>query len=90
MQSSRPGLAVAIAVMGMVDLRLADGVSAVGEWFYVIDTSTLRICPYEEGLATVMGNFQHKVPVPVNGFPSLQVDLCPRTILDRVVECIHF
>ncbi|KAF9035308.1 glutamine synthetase/guanido kinase [Hymenopellis radicata] len=85
MQSARPGVALAFAVMSMVDLRLAAGVSAVGEWFYVIDTSTLRICPYEEGLATVMGNFQHKVPVLVNGSPSLQVDVCPRTILERVV-----
>ncbi|KAF9024403.1 glutamine synthetase/guanido kinase [Hymenopellis radicata] len=86
MESSRPGLALARAVLGMVELQLVDGVPPAGEWFYVIDPSTLRLCPYDEGMATVMGYFQHKVPVSVNGSLSLQVDLCPRTILERVVE----
>jgi glutamine synthetase len=78
--SARPGISLTKASLGLVFLTLAPGFSAAGEYVYAPDLSTLRRCPYAPGHASVMGWFQEK-----NG-PSMEVDLCPRTILRRVVE----
>lgn len=65
--------------------------SATGEYLYAIDLSTLRICPYAPGHASVMGWFEEKEPITGLvgvGHRSIEVGLCPRTILRRVVEYV--
>lgn len=87
LQSPRPGVAIAEAAMGLVYLHLADGFNPMGEYLYVLDLSTLRLCPYEEGHASVLGWFQEKAPVlGADGNLTVAVDLCPRSTLQRVVE----
>lgn len=87
LKSPRPGVGVAKAAMGLVYLMAADGFSPMGEYLYAPDMSTLRVCPYAPGHASVMGWFQERTPIMVmNGPPTVEVDLCPRTILRRVVE----
>ena len=63
--------------------------SPIGEYIYVLDLSSFRVCGYEPRHAAVMGWFQEKTPLPGrNGRLTYEVDLCPRTILRRVVECV--
>ncbi|KAK0206204.1 hypothetical protein DFS33DRAFT_1372595 [Desarmillaria ectypa] len=48
---------------------------------------TLRLCPYEEGITSVLGWFQEKAPLlGPDGNLTLEVELCPRTTLHRVVK----
>lgn len=45
------------------------------------------MCPYAPGHASIMGWFEEKVPVAgQEGHRSIEVDLCPRTILRRLVD----
>ncbi|KAH7922480.1 glutamine synthetase/guanido kinase [Leucogyrophana mollusca] len=68
-------------------MTVIPGFNAVGEYLYVVDTSTLRICPYAPGHAVVFGHFQEKTPVlGANGIYTLSVPICPRTILGRIVK----
>lgn len=61
--------------------------SATGEYLYAVDLSSLKICPYAPGHASVMGWFEEKNPIPnLTNHRAVEVDLCPRTILRRVVE----
>lgn len=70
-----------------LDNDLYDNYSATGEYVYAVDLSTLKLCPYAPGHASVMGWFEEKEPiVGIEGHRSVEVDLCPRTILRRVVE----
>ncbi|KAI0324637.1 FLU1-II [Cubamyces sp. BRFM 1775] len=80
---SRAGVGLVKAVLGIVGLHIAPGFGAVGEFLYVPDLSSWRVCTYALGHASVMGWFQEKVPHPTKG---LTVDLCPRTILHRLVR----
>ncbi|KAK0467062.1 uncharacterized protein EV420DRAFT_1474454 [Desarmillaria tabescens] len=87
LQSPRPSVAIAKVTMGLVYLHTADEFSAIGEYLYVPDLSTLRLCPYEEGHASVLGWFQKKAPVlGADGNLTVAVDLCPRSVLQRVVK----
>ncbi|KAF9041453.1 glutamine synthetase guanido kinase [Panaeolus papilionaceus] len=86
LKTSRPGTAIAKVALGLVFLTAADGFSPTGEYLYAIDPSSFRICAYAPGHASVMGWFQEKVPVDLGGRLSLEVDLCPRTVLHRIVE----
>lgn len=87
LKSPRPGAAVGKCILGMVNVGFAEDFSLMGEYLYVIDPTTLRLCPYEEGIASVLGWFQEKAPVlGLDGHPTLEVEVCPRTILHRVVE----
>ncbi|PBK72898.1 hypothetical protein ARMSODRAFT_881132 [Armillaria solidipes] len=89
LQSPRPGAAVGKCILGMVNVGFAEDFSLMGEYLYVIDPTTLRLCPYEEGIASVLGWFQEKAPVlGPDGHPTLEVEVCPRTTLHRVVECV--
>lgn len=89
LQSPRPGAAVGKGVLGAVNMDFAEGFSFMGEYLYVIDPATLKLCPYEEGVASVLGWFQEKAPVlGPDGDPTLEVEACPRTTLCRVVECV--
>jgi glutamine synthetase len=87
LESGRPGVAVPTAAFGLVNLQLAEGFAPIGEYLYVPDLTTMRICPYAEGHASVFGWFQVKVP-PLNG--SLEVELCPRTLLKKVLQYVQF
>ena len=60
--------------------------SPAGEWLYTFDLSSIRLCPYAPGHASVMGWFEVKTPTA--GLVSTNVDLCPRTILRRVTEYV--
>lgn len=81
--SSRPGVTLTTASLGMVGLTLASGFDGMGEYLYVIDPSSFRVCTYAPGHVSVMGFFQEKVPNPQYG---LNVPLCPRTLLKRIVD----
>ena len=85
--SSRPSVSITKVALGLVFISTAPGFSAIGEYLYVVDWSSVRVCPYATGHASVMGWFEEKVPVPgPDGLPTLKVEICPRTILKRVVE----
>lgn len=87
LQSPRPGAAIGKGILGAVNMNFAEGFSFMGEYLYVIDPTTLRLCSYEEGVASVLGWFQEKAPVlGPDGHPTLEVEVCPRTTLRRVVE----
>jgi len=62
--SSRPGVRLTEAALGLVFISLAEGFGASGEWLYVLDLSTLRTCgAYAPGHASVLGYFQRAIPV---------------------------
>ncbi|KAF4616914.1 hypothetical protein D9613_008396 [Agrocybe pediades] len=89
----RPGISVAKVVFGIVGIGIAEGFGPIDEYLYAIDMSTLRICEYAPGHASVYGWFQEKVPVPQpnagitqDDRRALEVEFCPRTILRRVVD----
>lgn len=82
--SKRPSISLGNAVLGIVFISLANGFSASGEYLYVPDIASLRSCPYAPKQVVVMGWFQEKYPL--RGNPKLEIDICPRTILRRVVE----
>ncbi|KJA26973.1 hypothetical protein HYPSUDRAFT_132498 [Hypholoma sublateritium FD-334 SS-4] len=87
LQTSRPGISLTKAALGLAFITIVEGFNATGEYLYAIDLSTLRICPYAPGHASVMGWFEEKTPAAkVVGHKAIEVDLCPRTILRRVVE----
>ncbi|KAF9002344.1 hypothetical protein BDQ17DRAFT_1409628 [Cyathus striatus] len=85
--SSRPGVGVTKATLGVVYLSIAPGFTSIGEYLYALDLDTIRLCPYAVGHASIMGWFQEKSPSTLpNGLLSVTVDLCPRTMLQRIVE----
>ena len=87
LESRRPGISVPSAVFGLINLHMAEGFVPIGEYLYVPDLNTMRICPYAEGHASVFGWFQQKVPPPNGG---LEVELCPRTLLKKVLQYVQF
>lgn len=89
LQSSRPGVGAATTLFGLVNLEVAKGIEMTGEYLCVPDLKSLRVCPYAPGHASVMVWFQHKAPVlGPDGNLSLEVDLCPRTLLARIVKYV--
>jgi glutamine synthetase len=85
--SSRPSISITKVSLGLVFITTAPGFSAIGEYLYVIDWSSVMLCPYAPGHASVMGYFEEKDPVPgPDGQPTVKVDICPRTILRSIVE----
>lgn len=84
LKSQRPSVSIAKCVFGLVFISLAPGFSALGEYLYVPDMNTLRLCPYAPGHASVMGYFEEKDPIGPNS--TFTVPICPRTMLKRVVE----
>lgn len=83
--SSRPGIGLAYATLGMVGAMMAPGFLGTGEYIYSLDLSSFRVCPYAPGHAVVMGWFEEKTPSPSG---SLSSPLCPRAVLKRIVECV--
>lgn len=55
-----------------------EGFSATGEWLYVPDLSSLRVCGYAKGYASVLGYFEEK-----SGQTS---ELCPRSLLRGITK----
>lgn len=89
LQSRRPGLCLAKASLGLVDLKLAEGLETPGEYLCVPDLTSLRVCPYAPGEASVMGWLQDKNPVSKPGNnPTFEVDICPRSLLARAVKYV--
>jgi hypothetical protein len=87
LDGARPGIGVATVVLGIVFRELADGFSGAGEYLYVVDLSTLRICPHAPGEASILGWFQEKVPyIGADNKLSVSVAACPRTTLQRIVR----
>ena len=70
-------------VFGLVGATCAPGFNGTGLYLYAPDLSSLRKCGYAPGHVSLMGWFEEK-EATVGG--SLEVDLCPRTQLRRVVE----
>ncbi|KDQ20088.1 hypothetical protein BOTBODRAFT_101449 [Botryobasidium botryosum FD-172 SS1] len=86
-ESSKGGISIAKPGVALVFLNCPEGFTSTGEYNYKPDFSSLRISPYADGHASVMGWFSEKEPVKgIDGKGSLEVPLCPRTILRRVVE----
>ena len=101
---SRPGFSIPKVALGLVFLTVAEGFrhvfdntnsnvhtddnisSPVGEWLYAFDLSSIRLCPYAPGHASIMGWFEAKTPTRLA--PAIEVDICPRTILRRVLEYV--
>ena len=83
LESSRPGVSLAKATLGLVSLSLAPGFTGTGSYHYVLDTSSFRLAPYAPGHASIMGFFQEKTPSPHYG---LVVPFCPRWILKQIVD----
>jgi glutamine synthetase len=87
LEGNRPGIAVAKVTLGIVYLSVASGFSPMGEYLVTPDLSTIRPCPYEPGHASLIGWFEEKAGVTDSqGQPTVQVDLCPRGMLRRIVE----
>ncbi|KAG6330159.1 hypothetical protein ID866_8931 [Astraeus odoratus] len=82
LQSHRPGLTVTKSVMGLVFDSIVEGFSPVGEYIYVIDLASLRLCTYAPGHAAVFGFFQPKTDIGA----EIGVPVCPRTTLQRIVR----
>ena len=81
--TARPGIRMPNAVFGSAGKRLAKGFSSVGSYLFVADTNSLRAYPPEDGMATVFGWFQYIEPSPGR---DLAAPLCPRSILQRVLQ----
>ncbi|KAF9650030.1 glutamine synthetase/guanido kinase [Thelephora ganbajun] len=81
--NGRPGVSVVGCVLGLVGLRIANGFSAAGNYLYVADLSSMRLCSYAPGHAMLFGWFQNAKFSPER---PLEYDLCPRTLLARQVS----
>ncbi|KAG0694778.1 hypothetical protein DFH29DRAFT_301610 [Suillus ampliporus] len=83
--SSRPGITIAHCVFGIAGIRIASGFGALGEYLYVVDLSSIRLCSYAPGHVSIMGWFQDKVPAPGRVLGT-GVPMCPRSTLKRIVD----
>ncbi|KAJ2935070.1 hypothetical protein H1R20_g2074, partial [Candolleomyces eurysporus] len=83
LKSERPAIHLTKATLGLVFLSIADGFGATGEFAYVCDLNSIKICTYAPGHASIMGWFQEKYPPPGPN-PSYDISLCPRTLLKRI------
>ncbi|KAF5361956.1 hypothetical protein D9756_002782 [Leucocoprinus leucothites] len=85
--SNRPGVNIAKVGLGLVYLITPPGFPPIGEYLYAPDVSTLRPLPFADGHLGVLGRFEEKTPYQgIDGSTSVQVSLCPRTLLKRIVE----
>jgi len=81
--SGRPGVSVVGCVLGLVGLKVANGFSAAGNYLYVADLTSLRLCSYAPGHTMLFGWFQNSQVGPEQ---PLEYDLCPRTLLARRIS----
>ncbi|KAF9004595.1 hypothetical protein BDQ17DRAFT_1390127 [Cyathus striatus] len=88
--SKRPGVGITKASFGLVHLNMAAGFTAMGEYLYTPDLSTLRLCGYAPRHAVVMGWFEEKSPITTpDGKQSVEAEICPRRALQRVVQSVR-
>ncbi|KAF9457970.1 glutamine synthetase guanido kinase [Collybia nuda] len=85
MRSRRPGVQIAKASLGLVYLMLAEGFSGRGEYLYTPDPRTMRVL---RGVSAgdvlgVFGRFEEK---DTRGRNGVEVALCPRTLLGRIID----
>jgi hypothetical protein len=85
--SSRPGVTVTQCVFGQAGIIVASGFSPVGEYLYVLDLTTIRLCSYAPGHASIVGWFQDTNPAPGRVLGT-GVPMCPRSVLKRVIEYV--
>ncbi|KAF8271243.1 glutamine synthetase/guanido kinase [Lactarius quietus] len=85
--SSRPGVTLVKAVFGLVGVSTAPGFSGTGEYLYTPDLSSLRLCGYAPGHASLMGWFEEKSQKQV-GKAGFGVPLCPRGLLRGILKCV--
>ncbi|KAG1778198.1 hypothetical protein EV702DRAFT_1196616 [Suillus placidus] len=85
LSSSRPGITISQSVFGFVVDRIASGFGPVGEYLFVVDLTSMRLCSYAPGHISIMGWFQDKVPVPGRVLET-GVPMCPRSTLNRIVD----
>ncbi|KAG1762527.1 hypothetical protein EDD22DRAFT_891358 [Suillus occidentalis] len=83
--SSRPGITVAQCTFGFVINRAASGFGPVGEYLYVVDLTSMRLCSYAPGHISIMGWLQDKTPAP-GRILGTGVPMCPRSTLNRIVD----
>lgn len=90
--SHRPSLSIAKCALGLVfGVVIAAGFSIMGEYLYLLDMNSIRLCSYAAGHASVMGWFEEKAPIRgLDGNLTLNVPLCPRSTLKRIVEYVRF
>ena len=81
--SRRPGVSVVGCVLGGVGLTIVNGFSAGGNYLYVADLTSMRLCTYAPGHAMLFGWFQNSEVGPER---PLEYDLCPRTLLARQIS----
>lgn len=85
--AKRPGVNIAKVGMGLVYLIPSEGFSGVGEYLYTLDPSSMRILRgvgFGDVLG-VFGRFEEKAAGVANG---VEVGLCPRTVLGKIVEYV--
>jgi hypothetical protein len=86
LESKRPGVSMVRCAFGLIDVTPAPGFDATGQHLYIIDTSSIKPCPYVQGHACVMGWLQEYEPVTrPNGQMSIDVPFCPRGVLQKVI-----
>jgi glutamine synthetase len=87
--TSRPGVALATAVFGLIGVSTAPGFSGTGEYLYTPDLSSIRLCGYAPGHASLMGWFEEKLLTQKQvGKDALGVPLCPRGLLRGIIKCV--
>jgi hypothetical protein len=88
-RSKRPGVNIAKVGVGLVYLMTPEGFSGIGEYLYALDPSTMRVLRgvgFGDVLA-IQGRFEEKAAVGTKG---VEVGLCPRTVLGKIVEYVVF
>jgi hypothetical protein len=83
--SSRPGVMIAQGAFGIAGITLAPGFGPVREYLYVLALSTIRLCSYAPGHASIVRWFQDMTPAPGRVLGT-GVPMCPRSVLKRVIE----
>src|SRR5258708_3514289 len=69
--SSRPGMTMSTALLGVVDITFVPGFGPTGEYLYRPDFSSMRLCGHAPGHASIMGWFEYKTPITgSDGVPS--------------------
>jgi glutamine synthetase len=89
--ASRPGVGLTMAALGLVGASLAPGFSGTGEYLYTPDLSSLRLCGYAPGHASLLGWFEEKLPTRKSAGreDALKVPLCPRGLVRDIVKYVY-
>jgi hypothetical protein len=89
LESSRPSISIARAVLGLALANVASGFSPVGEYAFVLDPSSAAPSGYASNTLIVTGWFEEKVPIPsLTGGMTVKVALCARTLLGKILQCV--